>query len=78
MTIPDQPDEALKAIMASFLANAQAMENYQPQANAKPSLRDTEPYLFEPAQENASLHPNGDTCIEALTDDDLDLPIDFA
>lgn len=78
MKIQDQPSEALEAVMAKFLANAQAMENYQPQTNAAPSLRDTEPYLFEPAQENASLHPNGDTCIEDLTDDDLDLPIDFA
>ena len=73
-----QSPDSIDAVMENFLANAQAMENYQPQTSSAPSFRDTEPYLFEPTQENASLHPNGDTCIEDLTGDDMDLPIDFA
>ncbi|MEN9868337.1 MAG: hypothetical protein RL748_3927 [Pseudomonadota bacterium] len=59
-------------------ARLRALESYQPQPISSPSLRDSEPYLFNPIQVVGDLHPNGDICIEDLTDSDLDLPIDFA
>ncbi len=63
---------------ASIDARLRALESYQPQPVQGPSLRDSEPYLFQPVQDITDLHRNGDICIEALTDSDLDLPIDFA
>lgn len=75
-TMADSPSNLHTA--ASIDARLRALESYQPQPVTGPSLRDSEPYLFQPVQESADLHRNGDICIEELTDSDLDLPIDFA
>jgi hypothetical protein len=72
----ENPDTT--TIPPALAAKLRALESYQPKPVSDPSLRTSEPYLFEPIQVTSDLHRNGDISIEDLTDNDLDLPIDFA
>lgn len=55
------------------------IESYAPVSGQKASsLRESEPYLFVPvSQGDGEIHGNDDYRIEELTDDDLDIPLDF-
>ena len=55
-----------------------AIEAYCPQSPQRSSLHHSEPYLFEPIeQEGGAIPGNGDFLIEHLSDDDLNSPIDL-
>ena len=67
--------------MSGITAEAlfEQIEAYCPPASrCASSLRQSEPYLFDPIEENAGeIHGNDDYRIEDLTDDDLYSPLNL-